>query len=171
MKNKKGQLDYPIITFFIVVFGLLILAPIMLKIMRTTQTSFSSSLGNMSGGEQAATNFNAVMNVGTTFWDKIIISAFVISIILLFVSAFLIDAHPLFVILYLFISFMLVLFAPNIIGTLDNLYGSSEFATEVGMLSFMDSLRIHFGEFLVGIIFITGIIIYGKVRFFSGGRR
>lgn len=173
--NKKGQIDYPIITFAIIVIGLLILAPVILKIFRTTQSSFSDSFGNMSsgGGEVAQENFNIVMNTAVNFWDKVVIAAFFLAIILLFVSAFFIDANPFFIILYIFMSLMLILFAPNIIEAVDKIYDSSSFATETAMLSFMDTLRIHYAEFLVGIMIITGIIIYGKVALFNngGGRR
>lgn len=173
--NKKSQLDYPIITFVIIVFGLLLLAPVMLKVFLSIQSPLASSLGNVSGGGGviAKNNFNAVMTTAVNFWDKVIIAAFAFAILLLFVSAFFIDAHPFFIILYVFISFMVILFAPSIIESLDAIYTSANFSTEVGMLSFMDTLRIHFAEFLVGIMVMTGIIIYGKYAFFSsqgGGR-
>lgn len=170
--NNKGQLDYPIITFVILIFGLLLFAPVMLKIFTSIQAPMSSSLGNLTaGGDVAQRNFNSVMSVAINFWDKVIIACFILAILLLLISAFLIDAHPLFIILYIFISFMLILFAPDIIGALDNIYNSSAFATEVGMLSFINTLRTHFAEFLVGIMIITGIIIYGKIRLFGGSSR
>lgn len=169
--NKKGQLDNPVIIFAMIVIGLLIFAPIILKIFMTTQSSFSSSLGNVSaGGAVAATNFNAVMDTAVTFWDKVIVSVFFLAIILLFVSAFFIDANPFFIILYIFTNLMVILFAPNIITAVDHIYDNANFASEVAQLSFMDTIRTHYAEFLVGIMVITGIIIYGKVALFRGGR-
>lgn len=171
--NKKGQLDYPIITFVIVVFSLMLLAPIMLKIFYSVQTPVSNSLGNLTnhGGEQAQANFNSVMGTGINFWDKIILFAFILATILLIISAFLIDTSPVWIILYIFISFMLILFAPDIVGTLDNIYNSPTFAVESANLAFIGSLRDNFGTILVGIMVITGIIIYGKIAFTGGGRR
>jgi len=166
--NKKGQFDYPIITFAIIVICLMIFAPIMLKVFTSFATPFSSSLGNVSGGGvQAAASFNKVTNTLITFWDKVVIAAFILAVLLLFVSAFLIDAHPFFIIIYIFFSFMLVLFAPNIITAVDHIYDNASFASEVSMLPFLDSLRNNFAIFLVGIIVITGIIIYGKLAFFG----
>jgi hypothetical protein len=171
-KNKKGQIDYPIITFMMIVFGLLLLAPIVMKIFSSIQTPMSNALGNVSsGGAIAQGNFNKVMNTAINFWDKVIIAAFVLATILLLISAFLIDTSPFWVILYIFISFMLILFAPDIIGSLDNIYNSATFATEVNALSFINTLRVHFGEFLVGIMIITGIIIYGKIALFGSRSR
>jgi len=173
--NKKGQiLDYPIITFIGIIIGLLILAPVMLKIMNSIQAPLSSQLGNITGGGGliAQENFNSVMTVAINFWDKVIIVAFIVAILLLFVSAFLITAHPLFIILYIIINFMVILFAPNIVDSLSKLYDSPQFATEVAMLSFIDSLRTNFAIFILGIMVITGIIIYGKVAIFgTGGNR
>ena len=65
---------------------------------------------------------------------------------------------------------MLVLFAPNIIGSLDSIYNSASFASETNTLSFMNTLKNNFGVFLVGIIIVTGIIIYGKIAFTGGNR-
>jgi hypothetical protein len=166
--NKKGQLDYPIITFAILVIALMIFAPITLKIFRSFSSSFSSSLGNVSGGGViAAANFEQVTTTLITFWDKVIIAAFILAVLLLFVSAFLIDAHPFFIIIYILFSFMLVLFAPNIITAVDHIYDNAAFAQEVSLLPFLDTLRNNFAVFLVGIIVITGIIIYGKLAFFG----
>lgn len=171
-KNKRGQLDYPIITVIIIIFGLLIIAPVVLKIFINIKNPMAAQFANVTGGATAAANFNKVMDTAINFWDKVIIAAFMLSMILLFISAFLIDTSPFWVILYIFISFMVIIFAPDIIGSLDAIYNSADFATEVSKLTFMDTLRIHFGEFLVGIIVITGIIIYGKIALFPsrGGR-
>ena len=167
--NKKAQFDIPIVTFALVVIGLLIMAPIMLKIFNEINTNVGDALGNVTGagGTIAKANFNKVMDTAVSFWDKVILVAFIISILLLFVSAFMIDAHPLFIILYIFVGFMLILFAPNIIEAVDVIYTSSTFGAEVSQLQFLDTIRTHYAEFLIGIMVITGIIIYGKLSFFG----
>lgn len=166
---KKGQLDYPIITFFVLVIGLLILAPVVLKIFNSVQDTISPQLANLSGGQIAQANFDKVMNTATGFWDKVIVACFFIGIILLTVSAIFIDTSPFFVIIYIFISFVLVLFAPDIVSSLSAIYDSPTFSEESNNLSFMNSLITYFGEILVGIIIFTGIIIYGKISLFKGG--
>jgi hypothetical protein len=172
LKNKKGQIDYPIITWVIIVLGLMILAPIMLKVFTSIQAPMSSSLGNLTnGGAEAQGNFNAVMNTAVNFWDKVVLSAFILATLLLLISAFLIDTNPFWLILYIFISFMLILFAPDIIGSLDNIYNSATFGTEVANLTFIGSLRDNFGLILTGIMVITGIIIYGKIALLGGRGR
>jgi len=169
--NNKGQLDYPIITFIILLVGLFLVAPIMLKIFISIREPMSASFGNLTnqGGAIAQGNFNKVMNTAINFWDKVIISVFFFAIILLFVSAFFIDANPFFIILYIFISFMVIIFAPNIMEAIDNIYTNVNFATEVGYLTFLNTIRTHFAEFIVGIQVICGIIIYGKYAFLRNG--
>jgi hypothetical protein len=173
--NKKAQLDYPIIGLFIFMVALLIFAPIMLKIFRSVQEPISANLGNLSdqGGGQAQANFNGVMNTAVNFWDKVIVFAFFIAVVLMFISAIFIDTNPFFVVLYIFISMILVIFAPDIIGALDPIYNSSGFIVEVGLLPFTNFLRVHYAEVLIGLIVITGIIIYGKTALFAsqGGSR
>lgn len=162
--NCKGQIDVPFISFFVVIIGLLILAPVILKIFNTTQDTFGAQLGNVSGGGvQARANFDKVMDTAINFWDKVIIAAFFLALILLFISSFLIDTHPFWIFLYIFIAFMFVLFAPTIIDSLGGLWGSSEFVEETAQLTMLDAIRTNFGVFIVGIIVVTGIIIYAKV--------
>lgn len=174
--KKKAQIENPVLVFAILVIALLIFAPIVLKVMRSIQEPTSAALGNISsGGAIAQQNYDAVIVTGINFWDKVVIAAFVLACLLLLVSAFLVDAHPFFVVLYIFLNLMLILFAPNIIQAVDNIYDSPSFAQETAMLSFMDTIRVHYAEFLVGMMVLTGIIIYGKIfilgRNNSGGRR
>lgn len=170
--NKKAQLDNPMLIFAVIIIGLLLLAPIVLKIMRDVQAPMSSAFGNISaGGAIAQTNVDKVLVTGINFWDKVMVAAFILAVLLLFVSAFLVDAHPFFIILYILMNFFLILLAPNIIQAVDNIYDSPQFATETAMLSFMDTIRSNYAVFLVGMMVITGIIIYGKVALFGGGGR
>ena len=175
IKNKRGQVDNPVIAFVVIVAALILFAPIMLKIFVNVDQGVGNSLGNLSGqqGVIAKANFEAVTTPLISFWDKVIIAAFILAVLLLFVSAFLIDAHPFFVVLYIFLNFMLILFIPSITKAIDNIYDSVNFATEVAQLTFLDTLRSNFTAFVVGIMVITGIIIYGKLAFFqrSNNRR
>lgn len=171
MVNKKGQ--FPIVTFVVIVVGLIIIAPVMLKLFNTTKASVGAGLGNVSDSETGVNAFNKVMDIGINFWDKVLIAVFFLNLIILIISSFLIDTHPFWVILYIFVCFLLILFVPNIVDSLDQIYDSPQFALETSGLSFMNSLRIYFGEFIVGIFLLTGIIMYGKIRYIpagSGGR-
>ena len=167
--NKRAQIDYPIVTWIVIVFSLFLLAPIMLKIFNSIQDPISVQLGNLSGPAQ--NNFNGVMNTAVNMWDKVILMAFIFSTLLLFISAFLIDSHPFWLILYIVISFFVIIFAPDIIASLDAIYNSGDFAAESANLVFINTLRTNFGIILTGIMLITGIIIYGKIAFTSGGGR
>lgn len=170
--NTRGQIDNPMILFAVLVIGLLLFAPIGLKIMKEVQEPLSSSLGNVSnGGEVAQANFDRVLLTGgINLWDKVMIAAFGFTVIMLLVSAFMVDAHPFFLIIYIALNLMLVLFAPNIIEAVDNIYDSPQFAEEAALLTFMDTLRVYYAEFLVGMMILTGIIIYGKISLTNGRR-
>jgi len=175
MSFKKGQLDIPILTFAVIVIALIIFAPIMLKVFKSIQVPLSSSLGNVSTEGGAA--FDAAITPLVTWWDKIMIFAFTISVILLLISAFFIDTHPFWVILYIIIVLFVVIFSSGIITAADNIYESSQFAGAgetnniVNQIPFMDFLRNNFGFVLMGIVFITGIIMYGKIAWFPNNGR
>lgn len=171
-KNKRAQIDNPLVIFAVIIIGLLIIAPIVLKIMRSVQAPTSAALGNISnGGAVAQANYDAVILTGINFWDKVMVAAFILACLLLLVSAFLVDAHPFWIVLFVFINLMLILFAPNIISAVDNIYNSATFAQETASLSFMDTIRTHYAEFLVGMMVLCGIIIYGKIFLLGGNRQ
>ena len=167
LKNKKAQLDYPIITLIILFAGLILVGIIIMKIFVSIQSPLSNAFGNVTGGEIAQTNFNSIMNTATTFWDKVIVTCFIFGVILMFISAFYIDAHPIFVTLYLFISIFTMVFAPTIIDSLKTLYDSSSFTTESALMPMTYWLIQYFGEVLVGLLIVTGVIIYGKIAWSS----
>lgn len=176
---KRGQIDTPIILFVAIVIGLIVMAPILLKVFNEINNAVGPALGNVTnGGATAQTNFNAVMNPLINWWDKILTIVFFIDIVLLLLSAFLIDTHPFWVILYVFMAFMLILFIPDMLQVPNTIYDSAAYATEVAQLGFMDALRQNFVMIVLGIIILTGIIIYGKINLFprqgdglSGGGR
>ncbi|MDI6738157.1 MAG: hypothetical protein QME12_06630 [Nanoarchaeota archaeon] len=164
-------MDFPILTFAVIIIALIVMAPFIMKIISSFKGSVAPALGNVSGGgQQAATEFTHVLDTGGDMLDKAMIAVFFMLLLLMLVSSFLIDTSPFWVILYILVVFFIVLFVPNIMDALGAaVYDSPTFATESAGLSFMNSLRMHFGEFLVGIAVLSGIIIYGKVRLFSSG--
>lgn len=166
MLNKKAQMDFPLITFIIVVVMLLLVGPIILKVVNGTLTPFATALNNtVPGGELASQNVTHVKNVFINFWDGILIIGFLIVILMLFMSAFLIDASPFFMILYIIMFFLTVLFSPAIIGIVDGIYDSGVYVDEVAMLGFLDFIRLNFGVIITVIGVLTMIIIYAKLRF------
>lgn len=168
LENKKGQMDFPVLTFAIVLIGLILLAPIVLKVVRSTVTPFGEALTNLStpAGDLGASNVNYVLGVFVNFWDGVLMFAFLLAVILLFISAFLIDANPFFMILYILMLFLTIVFAPEILGAINRIYEANEFAQEVTLLPFIDFLRLNFGIVLTGIGILTMIIIYAKIRYF-----
>jgi len=167
--NNKAQLNNPMLAFVGIIVGLLIFAPIMLKIFLSIQTPISNGVVNLTGGTEAAAGWNAVMNPLTTMWDKVILFAFITTTLLLFVSAFFVDTHPVWVILYIVSNFILFLFIPGMLDITSSFYDTALFSTELSYLPFVDSLRSHAVAWILGIMVLAGIIMFGKFSFMSGG--
>jgi len=165
--NKKGQIDFPLITFIIAVVMLLLAGPIILKVVTGTLSPFATALNGtgVGGGEIASENVTHVKNVFINFWDGILIIGFLIIILMLFVSAFLIDASPFFMILYIIMFFLTVLFSPAVVSIVDGIYDNAVYLDEVASLGFLDFIRLNFGVIITVIGVITMIIIYAKLRF------
>jgi hypothetical protein len=174
-KNKNGQIDAPIITFAILVVGLIFFAPLALKIFNSIDSGLTPALGNVSAGAAGQTAFHSVMTTVTTFWDKVIIAFFLFAVVMLLISSFMIDTHPVFVILYLLVCFGTIIFIPNILQAADNIYSDQiNFHQEIASLTYVGFLKENFAVILLGIMIISGIIIYGKISLApsnSGGGR
>jgi len=178
--NSSGQIEFPIVPFVIGVIFLIILGPLLFKALSTTKSSLDTSLGNLSsnnniaGALEAKDAADAIFNTGINFLDEMIIFSFVILLILLFISAFLIDSHPFWAVLWIVGCFILVIIMPYTVEALRDLYapGLILSAAELNNFNFVNVLINNFGKFLAIIMAITGIIIYGKVFSFgdSGGR-
>jgi hypothetical protein len=166
--NKKGQLDIPIIGFVVVVLILLFLAPFMLKIVRTGTTGFQTAIGNQS--EEAGENVAHVRETFTGFWDAVIALAFLANIILFLVSAFLIDVHPSFVLIFMLTGFFTLIFAPIVLDSLQQIWGLSEFSQETAQLPITSFILNHFGKIITAVMLIGGVVLYSKFKFFGGGR-
>ena len=160
--NKKAQFEHPIAIFFFLVIGLLVFAPIMLKIMNSVLTPFASGVGNISS--TAGSTVTGIKTTFVSFWDFVIMSAFLINVILLFVSAFMVDTHPIFLVLYILFGFLIFIFAPMLLDSVDKIYDSADFTSEVSDIPMVDFIRNNFTMIVLGIYFISGIIIYAKIR-------
>jgi hypothetical protein len=165
--NKKGIVDFPLVSFIIVGVMLLLMAPIVLKVVTSTTEPFANALGNTTGagGEVAKANVSYVKNTFVSFWDGVILFCFLIIIIMLFMSAFLIDASPFFAVMYIIMFFVTILFAPSVLEVVDGIYDNASYVNEVAHLGVLDFIRLNFGLILTFIGILTMIIIYAKLRF------
>jgi hypothetical protein len=166
-KNKKGQTD--IIAWIVAIVALLILAPVMLKIVNTSLDSFSDAVNNTS--PEAAENVSYIHNTFISFWDWIIAIAFLVNILLLLVFSFMVDSHPLFALFYVISALITLMFAHNVVYPIQTIFGMEDFSTEVLQLPITDFIIMRFDLILLGVIILTGIIMYGKWKSGSSYQR
>jgi len=166
-KNKIGQFG-GIIAFIGIVIGMIILAPIMLKVIGTILTSTSAAIGNQTVQDAATRNATAALNYGAAsfnkLWDIILVCFFFINVILLLISSFMIDVHPAFWVIYLFLAFIFFFISPAYTKSLDAIWGSSSFSSVTGNLPNTSWIYNNFNFLMLGIYFITAIIIFAKIR-------
>ena len=164
--NKKAQIG--IVGFIGVVIALLFMAPILLNIVKTTTSEFSSAIN--STDSNAAATVDSVTGTFTNLWDWVLILVFGLNILLMLISAFFIDTHPAFVLVYIMVCFFTMAFAPNILDAVDQVWSDAHYAGETGVqLTFMDFIRTNFGAIILGVMVLTGIIMYAKFKYFGDG--
>ena len=160
MKNKKAQID--IITLIVVIIGIIIAAVVMLKIFNSVVGGISQNIAPLSS--EANKSITQIDTFYNNFIDQIAVFFIVLNIILLLVFSFFIDAHPAFLILYIFSAALSIMILPFISDIAIRIYGSEQFATEMSKLTFTSFVLNHLNMITLAVIFVTGIIIYAKFR-------
>jgi hypothetical protein len=169
MLNKKGQMmEYGIISFVGIVIIMLLLAPFLINIVTTVLGEFGTELTAVDAEAGAAVT--SIETTYTNLWDIVIILLFVLNVLLLFISAFLVDTHPVFFIMYILFAFFTVMFVPNVLDVVNEVYDHSQYAGDVGLyLQFTEFILNNFMVIILGILILSGIIMYAKFKFLSRG--
>jgi len=162
LSNRKGQMEISIVVFVVVIIGLILVAPIVLKVVNSVSTPFANSISNMS--EEAGNNVTHVTNTFVSFWDFVIMFGFLVNLIILILSAFLIDTHPAFIMVFIIFAVLLLIFAPEISSILTKIYDNPAFALETSQLAMVDFLREYLWVIVMGVYLISGVIIYGRLK-------
>lgn len=165
MLSKRGQIT-SVYVFVAVTIGIILLGPFILKMVVTPLNAFSSAVRPISSDSADAVDYGVTKF--TTFWDMILVLAFFFNIILLFVTSFLVDIHPALVFVYIIGVVLLFFFAPNYLQAVNEIYTSPAFATEVTYLPQMTWIYGNYGFILLGVVAVTGIIMFGKFAFGGG---
>jgi len=159
-KQKKAQ--YDTIAWIGTVVVLLILAPILYKVVSTSLSQFSVAINNTS--PTAAASVDLIQGSFLGWLDYLIMIGFLVNIVLLFVFAFMVDTHPLFLVFYIISSVFTMIFSPYVIEPIKQIFGMAEFGDAVINLPLTEFVLTRFNIILLGVIVVAGIIMYAKLR-------
>lgn len=165
-KNKRGQAE-SIIVFFVLIVAIFIVSIVVLRIVNEIVSPFATQLNSTS--IQASQAVTYTQNKFTSFWDTAIIILFAINVILLLVSAFLVDVHPAFILIYIIAIIFLFIFGNYALYALDSIWNKLATATEINQTPMQQFIINHFQTIMLGIVILSGIVMYSKIRFFSQG--
>jgi hypothetical protein len=162
--NKKAQVQ-SIIYFTFIIMALIVIGLIVMFIINIPLTKFSSAIGNVSS--KAGTNVSGINTKVGSIWDYVIMSLFMLNVIILLISSFLVDTHPLFIFLYIIAVFLLIIFAPNVLVSVEKIWNNPQFATTSALLPMTAFLKDNFIAVLLGIVVLSGVIMYAKFKMFG----
>lgn len=165
MLNKQGSNS--IVGFLVIAITMLILGVILLYIITAIFSPLATQFGTLN--PEAGNILTFILNTFTNFWDWVIVLVVMLHMILLFVSAFLVDTHPVFTIFYIMNCFASILVGNVLLRLVNAIYDNPNFVTTVASLPYSDFLRTNFIYFYLGVIVLSGIVVYGKVRYFPAG--
>jgi biotin transporter BioY len=168
--NKRGQV-ISIVAFFVIVLSIFILGTLLMSFVNTILNPAEASFRNVSN-ESA----NAMTKVNDSFnkwWDYAIVFLFFLNVILLLISAYQVDTHPIFLVMYIIAVMLLVIFGGNVTGAISSLWDSSGvFGTGnpqgVNSMQYVPMTQFFLNNYtyiVLGIIVISGIVMYAKFKF------
>jgi len=173
IQKKKGQVEFGVMIVITIIIGLILFAPIIMRMVGTITGQFFITMNN-SYPSAVAPASDAVDTV-TNFFDYLIIIAMLVNIIILFISAWFIDTNPVFLILYIMFSFILFLFLPSLLDAVDTVWVKMEAENTHDLwegndlnLTFTDFIRRNMMVFSLIILSLTGILIYAKFKITQG---
>jgi len=173
IKNRKAQVEFGPAVLIAIVIGLLILAPVMIRIIGTVTGTFFVQMNN--SAPSAVAEASTAVDVVYNFFDYLIVIAMFINVILLFISAWFIDTNPIFIILYIMAAFIFFLFIPNLVDAVDMVWDKMDDAStqdnwedSTMNLTFTDFIRRNIMIFSLLVILVTGVIMYAKFRLTQG---
>ena len=169
--NKQGQ-ALSIVFFFIIVLGVFIVAVLVMSLVNTVLDPFRTQISTISN-ESGAT-VGQIQNSFNGVWDWIVVILFGLNLILLFISSFMVDIHPAFLILYIISVLFLFLFGSTILGSLNDLidpsgiFGTGNVSAggnALGNMPVTSWLLNNFTLVMLGVVILSGVIMYAKFKF------
>lgn len=160
--KKRGQLGNQLVTFAMIVFTLMIAVPILFKIVTSVVGGVSAEITNSSA--IAGTESANVLSKFQSVLDGAIMLSFFLMIVIMLVTAFLIDVHPAFMVVYVIVAVVLFLLVPIFSDVVDNIWDNSEFLSQQADLPMLNFLRNNIGIILVGVYGLSGIVLFLKIR-------
>jgi len=172
-KKKKANVEFSPIVLIAVVIGLLIFAPIAMRLIGTVTGTFFYQMNTTA--PNAVKQADQAVETVNNFFDYLILIGMFVNVIMLFISAWYIDTNPAFIVLYIMFAFIFFLFIPNLLDAVDTVWSKMEDSavndpwgdTSLN-LTFTDFIRRNMMMFSLIIMVLTGILIYAKFKLTQG---
>ena len=163
--NKKSQAE-SIIIFFVLMIAVFITSIIVLRMTNAVITPFQNQIGNMSAPAGAAVEY--AHSRFTQWWDYGIVLLFFLSVIMLLVSSFLVDIHPAFLLIYIICVILMFVFGNYGLYALDSVWAAMGTDVETSQTGLQQFLINHFSLIMLGVVILSGVIMYAKFKYFQG---
>lgn len=165
MLGKRGQ-ALSVIAFFAVIIAIFIVSLVVNNMVNKVLDPFQSQITNIS--TEAGANVGTIKNGFNTWWDYAIVLLFILNVLLLFISAFMVDVHPAFLLIYILALAFLFIFGISVMGAVQNIWSTEAgypFSESVAKMPITNWLMNNFSLVLLGIAILSGVIMYAKIKF------
>lgn len=166
-RNKRGMFLIDIIYMVILVF---LMAIIFIVAKKASYDLVEGMVVNNTALPQSVRDQGADMNAGSTgFWDFAFLFIFIALVIVLWISVWFIDTHPLFFILLVVIMIVVALLCMMFANTFETFMTDSAYTSTINEFTIIPFIMGNIVAIMIVIGFITGILLFAKTRSVSGG--
>ena len=157
-KDKKGIAD--IIIFMIILFTISISMLVMVLISNSLRSGMTPKLTALDNRSGAA--FDTTLKVIPDMADTIFMIVLVLFIIGLLITSFLFWSHPVFMVLWMILSLGALLVSVILGNVYETISTNPVFNQSIISVPITQTVMLHFPLFILGVIILSIIVIYGK---------
>jgi len=163
--NKKGWIN----DILYVLIGLFVFA-LVIFLVYTMYHSFNTSVTNDSAFANPNSQYALAQGeVTLLLFDKLFALAVALITIALLISSYYVDTHPVFYVISLIVAAVIIVFAAQLANIYDEVRTADGLTDTVAKYPTINFIMANIPLYIAVMIFLNLIIIYGKIRSFSGG--
>lgn len=160
-KNRRGQTFLDLLLVVVMIFALGIVSILGYKVFGDWNTEFQSETGLSTESKQAAANVNDQLPL---MFDRAFLVILVMLWILLVVSSFMIDTHPIFfmvMVIFLIFTFIVGMMLAN---AYSEIITDSEISTSAASFPLTTWVMEHFLYIIIFMGLSSGVVLYAKSK-------
>lgn len=160
-KNKKGNIVWDGLTFIVILLVVGIVWVTAALSLDEINTDMQSEPDLSTEAKAHISDYNSSF---TDTYDNLFLFAFVLLVIFLIISVFMINSHPIFLVISIILLIAVFVVAGFAANAYDDFASEDDIAPYANQFTFTSWIMRHLIEVMIGIVFIMAIVLFAKTK-------